>query len=213
MSHPEQLEFIQSVKKVFESNFSTAKVLEIGSLNINGSIRQFFDGCDYIGIDVGGGRDVDIVCGGHEYAAPKESYDTIISCECFEHNPYWMETFINMHRMCKVGGLMIMTCATTGRAEHGTTRTTPLDSPLTLDWNYYKNLTENDFTKRLNLSDLFSKFKFDVDQEAYDLRFYGIKKSSLKKYPKFLIKHRSKYLFKMLIWQIRKRVLGLNSIK
>ena len=40
-----------------------------------------------------------------------------------------------------------MTCATT-RTEHGTTRTTPQDSPLTIKnmkWDYYLNLEEEDF--------------------------------------------------------------------
>jgi 2-polyprenyl-3-methyl-5-hydroxy-6-metoxy-1,4-benzoquinol methylase len=29
------------------------------------------------------------------------SFDTVASCECFEHNPEWAKTFENMHRMCK----------------------------------------------------------------------------------------------------------------
>lgn len=34
-------------------------------------------------------------------------YDITISCNCFEHNPYWRETFLNMHRMTKEGGLCL----------------------------------------------------------------------------------------------------------
>ena len=177
MAHKEQLEYIRELKAKFKKNFVSKKVLEIGSLNINGSVRQYFECCDYLGIDVGEGKGVDLVVSGHEYDAASESYDTVISCECFEHNPFWLETFTNMHRMCKVGGLIIMTCATTGRPEHGTTRTSPKDSPLTLEtWDYYGNLTENDFTDKIDIASLFSEFKFSVNYKHRDLQFYGFKR-------------------------------------
>jgi hypothetical protein len=91
-------------------------VLEVGSLNINGSIRQFFSNCDYLGIDVGSGVDVDLVCEGQNLHHPNDSYEIFGSCECFEHSPYWVETFNNMYRMTKSNGLVFMSCATTGRA-------------------------------------------------------------------------------------------------
>lgn len=173
MAHKEQQEYVESLKVTFPDQFVNKKVLEVGSLDINGSVRQFFENCDYIGIDVGEGRGVDLVVAGQEYDAPDNSYDTVISCECLEHNPFWMETFINMHRLCKPGGLVVMTCATTGRAEHGTTRSQPGCSPHTLQWDYYKNLVEEDFTSALKCSLLFSEFKFTT--KGTDLQFYGIK--------------------------------------
>jgi hypothetical protein len=42
MSHQQQLDFVASVKAQFPEYFSQAKVLEVGSLDINGSVRQFF---------------------------------------------------------------------------------------------------------------------------------------------------------------------------
>ena len=176
MSHKEQQEYVKSVKEIFEDNFINKKVLEVGSLDINGSVREYFEGCDYLGIDVGEGKGVDMVIAGQDYDAPSKSYDTVISCECFEHNPYWLETFINMYRMCKTEGLIIMTCATTGRPEHGTTKTTPQDSPFTLNWDYYKNLTEKDFTDRIDINNLFLIHKFSTHEGNKDLQFYGIKK-------------------------------------
>jgi SAM-dependent methyltransferase len=118
------------------------------------------------------------VCEGQNLDSPDQTYDTVVSCECFEHNPYWVETFQNMHRMCKDGGLVIMTCATTGRPEHGTTRTSPRDSPLTIGkgWEYYKNLTEQDFRDNMDIDSMFSSYKFDVGRPHPDLYFWGIKK-------------------------------------
>jgi len=181
MAHQQQFDFIQSLKTKYPSHFTNVKVLEVGSLNINGSIRQFFTNCDYLGIDVGPGLDVDLVCEGHKLYNPDQTYDTVGSCECFEHNPYWVETFINMHRMTKTNGLVFMSCATTGRAEHGTTRTSPQDSPLTVTkgWEYYKNLTEQDFRKHIfymDIDKMFSEYEFIVGAPHPDLYFYGIKK-------------------------------------
>ena len=175
MSHPAQHDYIRYVKNKFPDQFLNKQVVEIGSLNINGTVRIFFDNCHYVGLDVAEGKDVDVVCEGQKFNAPNESFDVAISCECFEHNPEWVATFKNMYRLVRPGGMIIMTCATTGRAEHGTTRTTPQDSPLTigLGWDYYKNLTEKDFREHFNIESMFRNFEF-LSQNT-DLYFYGIK--------------------------------------
>jgi hypothetical protein len=129
MSHLEQLAFVASVKEKYPHFFNSVPVLEVGSLDINGSVRQFFTDCDYTGIDLAEGPSVDIVAQGQDFDLPDKTFVTSISGECFEHNPYWSETFMNMHRL--TSGILIFTCATEGRHEHGTARTTPSDSPFT----------------------------------------------------------------------------------
>lgn len=178
MAHREQKEFLQKMVDKFPKNFSDVEVLEVGSLNINGTVRELFKATRYVGLDVGTGPGVDIVCSGHEYTEKDETFDTVLSCECFEHNPHWKETFSNMHRMTKKNGLVIMTCATEGRREHGTTRTNPQDSPLTIKrgWDYYKNLDANDFLENFEMSQLFSEYEFIVDHRHHDLYFWGLKK-------------------------------------
>jgi hypothetical protein len=178
MTHKAQFDFIQLLKNTFPSYFSNSNILEVGSLNINGSIRQFFDNCNYIGIDVGEGSGVDVVCNGEEYQGDDKFFDMTVSCECFEHNPQWVETFRNMVRMTKPLGLVVMTCATVGRAEHGTAKTSPSDSPLTigLGWNYYKNLVENDFYEHFDFDSIFEVYRFEHNISAHDLYFYGVLK-------------------------------------
>jgi len=178
MAHQQQFDYIQTLKLKYPTQFFNKKVLEVGSLNINGSIRMFFTECDYLGIDVGAGPGVDLVCEGQNLDHPNETYDTVGSCECFQHNPHWVETFNNMHRMTKPKGLIFMTCATTGRPEHGTTRTSPQDSPLTtgIGWEYYKNLTVEDFSQNINLDDMFLAYEFEIGAPHQDLYFYGIKR-------------------------------------
>lgn len=178
MSHKEQLHFISEVKNKYTQFFKNKCVLEIGSLDINGSVRKFFDKCVYVGLDVGMGPGVDVVSLGHEYDMPNGSFDVAISCECFEHDPYHIKTLNNMIRLVKSGGLIVFSCATNGRKEHGTTNCEPQSSPLTVDlgWNHYKNLEELDFKKEIDFDSIFLEYKFTQNMEVFDLYFYGVKK-------------------------------------
>lgn len=176
MAHRQQFVFVNGVKQFLPQFFSGQKVLEIGSLNLNGSVRQFFENCEYVGLDVGPGRDVDVVCPGQHYGGQAESFDVIISCEAMEHNPDWRTTWLNMLRMLKPGGLMLMTCATVGRRQHGTEEFLPQDSPLTVDMkqNYYRNLVAEDFTALCPPSVWFAEHGFNTDFECHDLYFFGV---------------------------------------
>lgn len=178
MAHTEQRDFIQRVKAAFPQAFTNVDVLEVGSLNINGTVRDFFRNTDkakvYLGIDLIEGKDVDLVCPGHKLSEANETYDTVISTECFEHDKHWLLTFLNMHRMCKTGGLVIFTCASDGRHEHGTTRTSPQDSPATND--YYMNLNQQHFMDAFKMDAMFENYNFEYNPVTCDLYFWGIKK-------------------------------------
>lgn len=181
MCHLEQLVFFKKIQLKKPEYFTDTKVLEVGSLDLNGSIRQFFDAKEYIGLDVGSGPGVDIVCEGQNFDYPDDYFDVTVSSECFEHNPYWLETFLNMIRMTKSNGLVAFSCASDGRKEHGTFRSEPESSPLTVNkggeyWNYYRNLNEKDFTSSLDFDSIFSEYYFKYNEKAFDLYFYGIKK-------------------------------------
>lgn len=170
LSHPAQMAFVASLKAQFPDYFIRKEVLEVGSLNINGSIREFFEQCTYVGVDLGKGKDVDVVARGEDLAYPDESFDVVASCECFEHNPEWVATLKNMIRMCS--DLVFFSCATTGRAEHGTRRSNPHDAPFCGD--YYRNLTEEDVRQEINLS-VFKEYQFLTNDTAKDLYFWGLK--------------------------------------
>jgi len=174
MSHLQQLAYVESIKAIYPKYFLSSKVLEIGSLDVNGTIRQFFENCDYTGVDLGAGAMVDVIGEGQKLNYADNSFDTTASCECFEHNPYWKETFENMYRMTKKDGLLFFTCATTGRPEHGTKNNFPDAAPL-LIWDYYKNLTEEDFTGDLDIKKMFKEYEFKLEISSCDLYFYGIK--------------------------------------
>ena len=177
MTHHEQLEFMAKLTELFPDRFQGRRVLEIGSLNVNGTIRPFFKQCEYTGVDVAPGPDVDIVCEGQNYKGEDGSFDVVVACEVMEHNPYWAETMANMVWLCKPDGMVVMTCATLGRPEHGTTRSAPTDSPLTLEWNYYRNLTHRDFIRSSVLHTLGEK-AFVHEWIKKDLYLVGFKLAS-----------------------------------
>jgi len=171
VSHQSQLDFVAGVKSAFPEYFSKSVVLEVGSLNINGSVRQFFsDSIEYVGCDLGEGDGVDLVCAGHELPFADGHFDVAISCECFEHDKYWRKTFQKMVDLVRVGGLIVFSCATTGRPEHGATRTSPADAPFTND--YYMNLEAGHF---LPIAKTLSRHEFSENLSPRDLYFWGIK--------------------------------------
>ncbi len=214
MAHPEQLAFVAAVRLAFPGFFNAGRALEVGSLDINGSIRGFFDGNAYIGIDVAAGPGVDTVCQGQDYDAPDDSFDTVISCEVMEHNPFWAETIRNMIRVCRPGGLVVMTCATTGRPEHGTTRSEAADSPLTIDlgWEYYRNLTEQDIRQALPLHDLLRPVAFFSNLVSHDLYLIGFKRGGpapvdAKRKIAALRRHYRRVNLRVLMQDLKKRLL------
>jgi len=179
VAHKQQMTFVASVKQRNPGFFYDKKVIEIGSLDINGSIRSLFQKCQYTGVDVAPGRGVDVVAQGHTVEQDLGKWDVVCSTEMFEHNPRWADTWRRMLDLVRPGGLVFFTCATEGRAEHGTSRTTPSDSPLTvgIGWEYYKNLTEADFRAEADLPAVFSDFEFTVEPSHRDIYFWGIKRA------------------------------------
>ena len=190
MAHKAQREFCNSVRSKYPEMFKGKKVLDVGSLDNNGNNRFLFDDCDYIGIDVGEGPNVDFVYAGHEYNAPNEYFDVIICTEVFEHDIQYHKTIANIIRMLKTGGIFLFTCAAPDRPEHGTRRTSPwhakLLSAVSDEWaDYYKNLTDADFKVIPNFVETFPNGYFELRtaniEEASDLYFYGIKGDNTKK--------------------------------
>ena len=194
MAHTEQRNFCKSVKAKYPDFFKNKKVLDIGSLDINGSNRDLFENCDYTGLDVGEGKNVDIISIGHLFNGPDNHFDTIISTEVFEHDMFYEETIKNVMRMLKPGGLFLFTCGAPGRPEHGTRRCGAFCAPLLLEvseeWaDYYKNLTPNDFKVISKFNETFPDCYFEIKDTDIeipsDLYFYGIKDGVEIKYNQF----------------------------
>jgi hypothetical protein len=177
MSHVNQLSIVKKISESITKNSNGLEVLEIGAHEVNGSVRSFLEtNNNYVGLDLISGPGVDIVASGHDFGSTG-TYDITIACEVLEHNPYWLETVYNMIRITKPGGLVIITCASTGRVEHGTFRTNPVESPGTSEsgWHYYKNISEKVFKNRVNIENHFKSYIIKYVSQSSDLYFVGEK--------------------------------------
>ena len=178
--HIQAREFTEFIKQLLSEYFSNKVVLDVGSGDINGNNRFLFENCEYNGNDVIDAPNVTIVSKTKDLQFEDNYFDTIISTECFEHDPEYKQSFLKIYQMLKPTGLFCFTCASTNRPEHGTKRTSPQDSYGTIgnldDMNdYYKNLTEYDLNEVLKLDDLFSSWNTYYNSESCDLYFVGIK--------------------------------------
>jgi hypothetical protein len=173
MAHVGQMLFFQNVKQFFPDFFIGTNVLEIGSLDINGSVRRFFESCEYTGIDIGPGPKVDIISNGEDFPERAGKYDVVISTEVFEHTENWDLIFLNMLRLMKRHGIVIFSCASWGREQHGTSLFHSDSAPYVAATNdYYKNLVPDDFIAAFKMEYWFSCHTFIRDTDC--LYFVGI---------------------------------------
>jgi hypothetical protein len=93
-------------------------VLEVGSLDINGSIRPLFASAEhYHGIDIVAGTGVDEVADAATWTPPRR-YDAVVCAEVLEHAPRWRDVVETMWSALAPGGTLLMTCAAPPRAVH-----------------------------------------------------------------------------------------------
>lgn len=96
------------------------RVLECGSMKVNGSIKDILEyspADNYTGIDWRKGDYVDVVSLAHEYKSD-EKYDVILSASMLEHDPYWNKSIRNMISLLKDDGILIMTWGSALNKEH-----------------------------------------------------------------------------------------------
>lgn len=175
--HLKQKEYCDRVKNEFPAYFEVSRVLEIGSLDVNGDNRYLFNDCDHVGLDVVPGKNVDVVSIAHEYEAPEESFDVVFSTNAFEHDMYLDKTLPKMVELLKPGGLMFFSCARKW-LPHGTIDKGP-DASGTVqlggEWaNYYKNVIPDRIREILDLDEIFETYHLLPYKN--DLQFWGVKK-------------------------------------
>jgi hypothetical protein len=148
VAHVEQINFCIRIQQRWTHLFLNKRILDCGSLDINGNNRYLFTGGSYIGIDIAAGPNVDIVSRIHEIKGGP--FDVVISTECLEHDAFAALSIQHMIDLLADSGILIITCATTGRPEHGTAGHDDWASPGTLD--HYRNITTSDLVDPLSKS-------------------------------------------------------------
>jgi hypothetical protein len=132
--HNEVMKFLKMTKESYPEVFRSKKILECGSMDINGSARDFFDDPDeYVGVDWRDGKGVDVVSLFHEYdEKPDGHFDVAVSMETFEHDPYWKQSLKKMLDKVHLEGSIIISCGGPNRHHHQF-KASPKN-------NYYQNL-------------------------------------------------------------------------
>lgn len=91
-------------------------VIEIGSADMNGSVRPLFGDARYTGVDIQPGPGVDVVDDGTW--TPPTPVDCVVTAEVLEHTPDWPAILRRARGWLRPGGVLIVTCAGPGRRPH-----------------------------------------------------------------------------------------------
>lgn len=85
----------------------TSKILEVGSQNVNGSLRDHSKTKDYTGIDFADGRGVDVVLkDAYSYPFQDNTFDIVVTSSCFEHSEMFWLSFLECMRVLKPDGVL-----------------------------------------------------------------------------------------------------------
>jgi SAM-dependent methyltransferase len=93
------------------------KVIDLGGLNVNGSLKPFFTelNMEYVCVDLEKHPSVDIVIKPYEKLPFDDaSVDLVISTSCFEHDPCFWITFKEICRIVKLGGYIYINAPSNG---------------------------------------------------------------------------------------------------
>ena len=137
-------------------------VVEYGSRDINGSVRGLFDCDTYVGIDPVAGPGVDVVGDGATYKHDGP-VDCVVCCEVFEHLPGWKRLVKAAAKLVEDDGLLIVTCATTGRPPHSA-----MDGAGLKEGEFYANVTKKELVDACKTHG-WKVVDVQINQAAHDL--------------------------------------------
>jgi SAM-dependent methyltransferase len=113
------------------------RVCELGSRDINGSVRGLFPGAEYVGLDIAPGPGVDVIADAATWKPePPNPFDTVVSTETLEHTPDAERICRNAHELLVPGGVFIVTAASDGRPAHSA-----VDGCQLREGEFYRNIT------------------------------------------------------------------------
>lgn len=98
------------------SDLPKAKVLELGSYDVNGSLRSHAPkSTKYIGLDLEAGPGVDFVVEpGKPWPVEDDHFDLVLASSVFEHDPMFWLTFLQMVKKARTGGYIYISAPSNG---------------------------------------------------------------------------------------------------
>ena len=113
------IDFTQKAKTFINHGIN---ILEVGSLDVNGSVRFVFSdiSSSYLGIDIVDGPCVDMVMDVADLTKyfEKESFDLVVTTEMLEHCFNWRNAIYQMLAVLKKNGILILTTRSPGFELH-----------------------------------------------------------------------------------------------
>lgn len=108
---------------VDETDVAGLDVLEVGSFNVNGSVRPIVEEhgpASYVGVDRVAGPGVDMVVDAERLTEVlgRDCCDVLISTEMLEHCDDWQQCVREMVAAVRPGGLLVVTTRSVGFAYH-----------------------------------------------------------------------------------------------
>lgn len=163
--HPEARQFVAEVAADLEP---ATFVIEIGSRNVNGDVRDLIPLADdglYLGVDRTPGRGVDLVADAHQWR-PDAKADLVICCEVLEHDERPYDLVKRIAGFVAKGGTLLVTAASPPRAPHCAACGRPLDDalccPVHHDPQHYANIEPDELAAALDLDGDDSKWSGTV---------------------------------------------------
>ncbi len=91
-------------------------VVEIGSMDVNGSLREHIDPSNvYLGLDVEHGKNVDLVIDPLKPLPLRDNFaDIVLSSSQMEHDKFFWKTFLELIRVTKDGGYVYISSPSNG---------------------------------------------------------------------------------------------------
>lgn len=95
---------------------TSLKIVEVGSQDVNGSIRQFAaKRHEYVGLDFVEGKGVDVILTDpYKLPFPNNSVDIVVTSSCFEHSEFFWLLFNECQRILKPDGLLYLNAPSNG---------------------------------------------------------------------------------------------------
>jgi SAM-dependent methyltransferase len=94
------------------------RVLEIGSLDVNGNLNDELKHCDHVRLDMREGKNVDIVANAHDLPFEANSFDAVICVDVFEHDSAFWVTMREIDRVLKSKGAIVLAASGLGFPHH-----------------------------------------------------------------------------------------------
>jgi SAM-dependent methyltransferase len=163
--HPDALNYVNEWLHTWKIPFGTVAVLEIGSRDVNGSVRQLLapdPDIIYVGIDTLPGKGVDLIADGATYDT-QARFDLILCCEVLEHAANFVDIIKNAYRLLTPNGYFVFTCAGPTRNVHSA-----IDAGELRPGEYYFNLRICDLGNALVLAGF---REWDMKYNPYDKYF------------------------------------------